>query len=62
MKLLRLLWQTEIELSPYRIAEGQEEYRVKREILASIKRGNGGTALEPTGERGSPSEENRTHG
>jgi hypothetical protein len=62
MNLLRLLWQKEISLSPYRVAEGQEEYRVKREILANIKRGSGDTALEPTVERGSPSLENRNHG
>ena len=62
MNLLHLLQQNELELSPYRIAEGKEEYRVKREILANIKRVSGGTALEPTGERGSPPQENRIHG
>ena len=62
MNLLRLLWRKEIELSPFRLAEGEEEYRVKREILSNIKRGSGGTALEPTGERSSPLQENRSHG
>jgi hypothetical protein len=52
MNLFRLLFSKEIELSPYRIAEGEEEYRIKREILSNMKSGSSGTALEPTVERG----------
>ena len=51
MNLFRLFFfSPEIELSTYRIAEGEEEYRVKREILSNIRNGSSGTALEPTGE------------
>ena len=56
MKLLWFFLEKEFELSPYRIAEGEEEYRVKREILASIRNESGGTALEPTVGRGSSRE------
>ena len=52
MKILRFFLREQIELSPYRITEGEEEYRVKREILSTIHKGSNETALEPTGERG----------
>lgn len=54
MKLLHLLLPTnKFDLSTYRIAEGKEEYRVKREILSNLRNICGGAALDPTGERGS---------
>ena len=53
MKLLRIFQAKEIELSPYRIAKGEEEYRVKREILSTIQKGSNGTALVAIDERGS---------
>ena len=37
----------------YPIAEGVEEYRVKREILSSMKQGGSRAAFEPVGECGS---------
>lgn len=49
MKLLRFFLQKEVEVFPYRIAEGKEEYRVKREILSNIRKGCSGTVLAPTG-------------
>ena len=52
MKLLQFFQAKEIELSPYRIAKGEEEYRVKREILSTIQKGSNGTALVAIDERG----------
>ena len=58
MKLLRFFQAKEIELSPYRIAKGEEEYRVKREILSTIQKGSNGTALVAIDERGTLRERN----
>ena len=52
MKLLELLRSREMELSTYPIAKGEEEYRVKREILSSIKNRSRWAALEMLHERG----------
>jgi hypothetical protein len=54
MNLFRLwFYRKEIELSPYPIVEGEEEYRVKREILSNMKTGRSETALTELEERGS---------
>lgn len=51
MNLFRLFFSTsEIELSAYPIAQGEEEYRVKREILSHIKSTSSGTSLDPAAE------------
>ena len=62
MKLLRFFQAKEIELSPYRIAKGEEEYRVKREILSTIQKGSNGTALVPMDERGTLRDRNTENG
>ncbi len=48
--LIRLLTGLPANLSPYPIAEGVEEYRVKREILSSIR--NRDSRTTPATERG----------
>lgn len=53
MKILRFFLRDEIELSPYGIPEGEDEYRVEREILSTIHKGSDETALEPKRKRGS---------
>ena len=51
-RLLRILGFWNFEFS-YPIAEGVEEYRVKREILSSMKQGGSRTAFGSVGECGS---------
>jgi hypothetical protein len=50
--LLKFLGFWSFEFS-YPIAEGVEEYRVKREILSSMKQGGSRAAFETVGECGS---------
>jgi hypothetical protein len=49
MKILRI-WTFDFS---YPIAEGVEEYRVKREILSSMKQGGSRAAFDSVGECGS---------
>jgi len=49
--LLKLLGFWNFDFS-YPIAEGVEEYRVKREILSSMKQGGSRAAFETVGECG----------
>ncbi len=50
--LLKFFGLCSFEFS-YPIAEGVEEYRVKREILSSMKQGGSRAAFETVGECGS---------
>lgn len=50
---LQFITGLSVKLSPYPIAEGEEEYRVKREILSNMKSRDSRTALACNSGRGS---------
>jgi len=51
--LMQLITGLSFNLTLYPIAEGEEEYRVKREILSNIRDRDSRTALASKGGRGS---------